>query len=208
MALAWSFRVIKACCFAICSVRLSMLNSWAKDFAYESMNLAPVSIVSIDIFPWPQAFSYQNSRSICWIWVPQSQVHWNVITYEAMAVFVKAVRCIPVFKLISWIYLSLKVIETPIVLPNIAKEIFWKKIASALKDHFWQRWCNENRHKLPSSCFHKTLVWGVFFLCFAYFCQSLMRTKQISLFLKFFYTENYFSVWHLLFNFGSAQKSQ
>ena len=36
----WSFRVIKACCFAICSVRLSMLSSWAIDFASESMTLA------------------------------------------------------------------------------------------------------------------------------------------------------------------------
>ena len=36
----WSFRVIKACCFAICSVRLSMLSSWAIDFACESMMLA------------------------------------------------------------------------------------------------------------------------------------------------------------------------
>ena len=36
----WSFRVIKACCFAICFVRLSMLSSWAIDFACESMMLA------------------------------------------------------------------------------------------------------------------------------------------------------------------------
>ena len=36
----WSFRVIKTCCFAICSVRLSMLSSWAIDFACESMMLA------------------------------------------------------------------------------------------------------------------------------------------------------------------------
>ena len=36
----WSFRVIKACCFAICSVRSSMLSSWAMDFASESMMLA------------------------------------------------------------------------------------------------------------------------------------------------------------------------
>ena len=36
----WSLRVIKACCFAICSVRLSMLSSWAIDFACESMMLA------------------------------------------------------------------------------------------------------------------------------------------------------------------------
>ena len=36
----WSFRVIKACCFAIYSVRLSMLSSWAIDFACESMMLA------------------------------------------------------------------------------------------------------------------------------------------------------------------------
>ena len=35
-----SFRVIKTCCFAICSVRLSMLSSWAIDFACESMMLA------------------------------------------------------------------------------------------------------------------------------------------------------------------------
>ena len=34
------FRVIKACCFAICSVRLSMLSSWAMDFACESLMLA------------------------------------------------------------------------------------------------------------------------------------------------------------------------
>ena len=33
----WSFRVIKACCFAICSVRLSMLSSWAIHFACESV---------------------------------------------------------------------------------------------------------------------------------------------------------------------------
>ena len=32
----WSFRVIKAC-FAICSVRLSMLSSWAIHFACESV---------------------------------------------------------------------------------------------------------------------------------------------------------------------------
>ena len=36
----WSFRVIKACCFAICSVQSSMLSSWAMDFACESMMLA------------------------------------------------------------------------------------------------------------------------------------------------------------------------
>ena len=36
----WSFRVIKACCFAICSVRSSMLSSWAMVFASESMMLA------------------------------------------------------------------------------------------------------------------------------------------------------------------------
>ena len=36
----WSFRVIKACCFAICSVRVSMLSSWAMDFACESLMLA------------------------------------------------------------------------------------------------------------------------------------------------------------------------
>ena len=36
----WSFRVIKACCFAICSVRSSMLSSWAMDSACESMMLA------------------------------------------------------------------------------------------------------------------------------------------------------------------------
>ena len=30
----WSFRVIKACCFAIRSVRLSMSSSFAMDFAY------------------------------------------------------------------------------------------------------------------------------------------------------------------------------
>ena len=36
----WSFRVIKACCFAICSLWLSMLSSWAIDFACESMMLA------------------------------------------------------------------------------------------------------------------------------------------------------------------------
>ena len=36
----WSFRVIKACCFAIFSVRSSMLSSWAMDFASESMMLA------------------------------------------------------------------------------------------------------------------------------------------------------------------------
>ena len=35
----WSFKVIKACCFAICSVRLSMLSFWAIDFACESMML-------------------------------------------------------------------------------------------------------------------------------------------------------------------------
>ena len=35
----WSFRVIKACCFAICFVRLSMLSSWAMDFACKSMML-------------------------------------------------------------------------------------------------------------------------------------------------------------------------
>ena len=35
----WCFRVIKGCCFAICSVRLSMLSSWAMDFACESMML-------------------------------------------------------------------------------------------------------------------------------------------------------------------------
>ena len=35
----WSFRVIKACCFAICSVRLSMLSSWAMNFACKSMML-------------------------------------------------------------------------------------------------------------------------------------------------------------------------
>ena len=34
----WSFRVIKACCFAICSARLSMLSSWAMDFACKSGN--------------------------------------------------------------------------------------------------------------------------------------------------------------------------
>ena len=28
----WSIRVIKGCCFAICSVRSSMLSSWAMDF--------------------------------------------------------------------------------------------------------------------------------------------------------------------------------
>ena len=36
----WSFKVIKACCFANCSVRLSMLSFWAIDFACESMVLA------------------------------------------------------------------------------------------------------------------------------------------------------------------------
>ena len=36
----WSFRVTKACCFAICSVWLSMLSSWAIDFACESVMLA------------------------------------------------------------------------------------------------------------------------------------------------------------------------
>ena len=36
----WSFRVIKACCFAICSVRLSMFSFWAVDFASESMTFA------------------------------------------------------------------------------------------------------------------------------------------------------------------------
>ena len=36
----WSFRVIKACCFAICFVRLSMLSYWGIDFACESMMLA------------------------------------------------------------------------------------------------------------------------------------------------------------------------
>ena len=35
-----SFKVIKACCFAICSVRLSMLSSWAIHFTCESMMLA------------------------------------------------------------------------------------------------------------------------------------------------------------------------
>ena len=35
----WSFRVIKACCFTICYVRLSMLSSGAMDFASESMKL-------------------------------------------------------------------------------------------------------------------------------------------------------------------------
>ena len=38
----WSFRVIKACCFAIRSVRLSMSTSSAIDFACESI----VSVVS------------------------------------------------------------------------------------------------------------------------------------------------------------------
>ena len=33
----WSFRVIKACCFAIRSVRLSMSSSFAIDFACESI---------------------------------------------------------------------------------------------------------------------------------------------------------------------------
>ena len=33
----WSFRVIKACCFAIRSVRLSMSSSFAMDFACESI---------------------------------------------------------------------------------------------------------------------------------------------------------------------------
>ena len=36
----WSFRVVKACWFAICCMRLSMLSSWAIDFACESMLLA------------------------------------------------------------------------------------------------------------------------------------------------------------------------
>ena len=36
----WSFRVTKACFFAICSVLLSMMSSWAIDFACESMMLA------------------------------------------------------------------------------------------------------------------------------------------------------------------------
>ena len=36
----WSFRVIKACCLAICSVPSSMLSSWAMDSACESMMLA------------------------------------------------------------------------------------------------------------------------------------------------------------------------
>ena len=36
----WSFRVIKACCFAICSVWSSMLSSWAMVFTSESMMLA------------------------------------------------------------------------------------------------------------------------------------------------------------------------
>ena len=36
----WSFGVIKACYFAICSVRLWMLSSWAIDFACESIMLA------------------------------------------------------------------------------------------------------------------------------------------------------------------------
>ena len=35
----WSFRVIKTCCLAICSVRLSMLSSWAMNFACKSMML-------------------------------------------------------------------------------------------------------------------------------------------------------------------------
>ena len=36
----WSFMVMKACCFAICSVRLPMMSSWAIDFACESTMLA------------------------------------------------------------------------------------------------------------------------------------------------------------------------
>ena len=41
----WSFRVIKAWCFAICSVRSSMLSSWAMYFACELMMLA-VSVLA------------------------------------------------------------------------------------------------------------------------------------------------------------------
>ena len=40
----WPFLVIKACCFAFCSVRLSMLNSRAIDFACESMMLVAYSL--------------------------------------------------------------------------------------------------------------------------------------------------------------------
>ena len=36
----WSFRVIKADCFVICSVRLLMLSSWVIDFVCESIMLA------------------------------------------------------------------------------------------------------------------------------------------------------------------------
>ena len=36
----WSFRVIKAGCFVICSVRLLMLSSWVIDFVCESIMLA------------------------------------------------------------------------------------------------------------------------------------------------------------------------
>ena len=52
----WSFGVMKACCFAICSVRLSMLNSWAIDFACESIMLAVAGVC--------RAASYQVCKSL------------------------------------------------------------------------------------------------------------------------------------------------
>ena len=57
----WSFRLLKGCCFAICSVRLSMLSSWVIDFACESMMLA-VSVLAF-LFGVCSAASCQACKS-------------------------------------------------------------------------------------------------------------------------------------------------
>ena len=54
----WFFRVIKACCFAICFVRLSMLGSQAIDFACESIMLA------VAVLPFLQVVVMLSLRSL------------------------------------------------------------------------------------------------------------------------------------------------
>ena len=57
----WSFRVIKACCFAIRSVRLSMSGSFAMDFACESI----VSVASALAFLQVVVMPSLRSLSCC-----------------------------------------------------------------------------------------------------------------------------------------------
>ena len=67
----WPFRVVKICCFAICSVRLSMLSSWAIDSGCESMMSAASVLTFLQVVVMlslrslsPQEFYLANFTSV------------------------------------------------------------------------------------------------------------------------------------------------